>query len=118
MSDNYCPPPDGEDYLQEPIVYPVPVGKESTKAADGDHNDISYDDPKQDKNMSNELDLSDGLSNQGAQKAQVAIRPTIAAKTEKAASQISSTQTRRTGKAQKPILPLGYQRSQKAVNII
>ncbi len=115
MSDPYCPPPGGEDYLEGGIVYPIPVGKEATRALDNTHNDIINEEPKSIKDSS--ANLADKLETNKPQKFQTNISTSISLKSEKVASQLSATQTR-VAKTSREILPSGFQRSKKAVNII
>ena len=83
MSDNYCPPPDPEDYLNTGIQYPTPEGKEWKKSTSVTHNDINFDDDKSNKNQATLSNVQDDADKARALKLQAQIKDQFSNKSNK-----------------------------------
>lgn len=117
MSDTYCPPPDSSDYLQNGIEYPVPEGKESTRATDLTHNDINFDDPKTSKVQRSVVDSQQEALKARALKARQSILRNTSNDTNKSVVLLRAPGSR-TGKINRSLLPSQYNVARKAVNEI
>jgi len=117
MSDPYCPPPDSSDYLEGGIVYPIPVGKESTSATNPNHNDINYDEPKSDKNQSSLSNVQENATKEKALKLQSRIQNEFYTRSSKSPTVLRAAGGR-AGKTVRPIYTTQSNIAKKVVNEI